>query len=153
MLLLYAILFTGDGGSDSDFVPPETIRGKGPMAETGGSRGADRTKRKAKRKKGSSSRHGSEEDAYAEFAHEVEQHDPNYVPSTDLKTCELKIWTNLRQDNPYVNDEQPFTEDRRFWTKAQFAMWEQFYAPAVPEPAVKPRRLNVDFHNMYKHDT
>ena len=123
------------------------------MAETGGSRGAIRTKRKAKRKKASSSRHGSEEDAYAEFAHDDdEQHDPNYVPSTDLKTCELKIWTNLRQDNPYVNDEQPFTEDRRFWTKAQFAMWEQFYAPAVPEPAVKPRRLNVDFHNMYKHD-
>jgi hypothetical protein len=31
-------------------------------------------------------------------------------------------------------------------------MWEQFYEPAVPEPAVKPRRLNVEFHNMYKHD-
>jgi hypothetical protein len=51
-----------------------------------------------------------------------------------------------------VNDEQPFAEDRHFWTKAQFAMWEQFYQPAVPEPAVKPRRLNVEFHDMYKHD-
>ncbi|KAK1561685.1 hypothetical protein QYE76_017663 [Lolium multiflorum] len=143
---------TRDGGSDSDFVPPETIRGKGPMAETGGSHGVVRTKRKAKRKKASSSRHGSEEDAYAEFAHEVEHHDPNYVPITDLKTCELKVWTNLRQDNPYLNDEQPFTKYKRFWTKAQFVMWEQFYEPAVPEPAVKPRRLNVEFHNVYKHD-
>ncbi|KAK1696487.1 hypothetical protein QYE76_013184 [Lolium multiflorum] len=142
----------GDGGTDSDFVPPKTIRGKGPMTETGGSRGTGRTKRKAKRKKASSSRHGSEADAYAEFAHEVEHHDPNYVPNTNLKTCELKVWTNLRQDNPYVNEEQPLTEDKRFWTRAQFAMWEQFYEPAMPEPAVKPRCLNCEFHNMYKHD-
>jgi hypothetical protein len=145
LLLLYALLFTGDEGSDSDFVPPETMRGKGPMAETCGNRGAVHTKRKAKRKKGSSSRHGSEEDAYAEVDHDVEHYDPNYVPSTDLKTCELKVWTNPRQDNPYVIEEQPFTEDKRFWTRAQFVMWEQFYEPAVPEPTVKPRRLNVEF--------
>jgi hypothetical protein len=96
LLLLYALLFTGDEGTDLDFLPPETNRGKCPMSETGGSRGTGRLKRKAKRKKASSSRHGSEEDVYAEFAHEVEHHDPNYVPSNDLKTCELVIWTNLR---------------------------------------------------------
>jgi hypothetical protein len=31
-------------------------------------------------------------------------------------------------------------------------MWEQFYEPIVPEPSVKPRRLNIPFHDMHKHD-
>jgi hypothetical protein len=51
-----------------------------------------------------------------------------------------------------VNDDQPFTKDKRFWKRAQFSMWEQFYEPAVPKPSVKPRRLNVEFHNMHKDD-
>jgi hypothetical protein len=41
-------------------------------------------------------RASSGEDAYEEFAEEVERYDPNYVPNVDLKTCELHIWTNLR---------------------------------------------------------
>jgi hypothetical protein len=107
LLLLYALLFTGDEENDSDFVPTETHRGKGPMVETGGSRGTGRSKRKAKIKKAPTPRSGTGEDAYEEFAEEVECCDPNYVPNVDLKTCELHIWTNLRQDNPYVNDDQP----------------------------------------------
>jgi hypothetical protein len=31
-------------------------------------------------------------------------------------------------------------------------MWEKFYEPAVPEPSVKPRCLNVTFHDMHKDD-
>jgi hypothetical protein len=43
--------FTGDEASDSDFVPPTSHRGKGHMAETGGSQSTGRIKKRAKRKK------------------------------------------------------------------------------------------------------
>jgi hypothetical protein len=143
----------GDEAADLVFVPPKSRRGKDHMVETGGSRGGTRTKLKAKRKKHPTPSSGEDEDDdYEDFTQEVERHDPNYVPNVDLKTCELYIWTNPRQDNPYVTDDPPFTEDRRFWTKAQFFMWEKFYEPIQPKSSVKPSRLNVAFHDMHKHD-
>jgi hypothetical protein len=112
LLLIYALFFTGDEASDSEFIPPKSRRGKYHMFETGGSQGGDRIKHKAKRKKAPAPRPSSgddEEREYDDFSRDIEHHDPKYVPNVDLKTCELYIWTNLRQEDPYRTTDPPFT--------------------------------------------
>ena len=116
-LLLFYALFLTDDPRDEDFVPADDFafqprssrsrRGKAVVTEPRSSRG--RIKSAAKRKKLAD--HSSDDEIEEEIA-------PDEVPAQNMKTCSLKMWTQLRKTNPYRFAERPFHGDPRFWTRS-----------------------------------
>ena len=156
LLLLLYTLFLSDGSyrvardedsdyQDEDFVVSLRVnpsrRGKAPAADQGGSRITNRRKSSAKRKKVTDP--SSDEEVVAESV-------PDVVPASNMKTCAIKIWTSLRQLDPYRFPLPTFTHDPRFWTRTQYVMWTQFYQDIKMTKFVKPLRPNLAHIKLYK---
>jgi hypothetical protein len=57
-----------------------------------------------------------------EIEEEEEDIIPDVVPASNMKTCPVHLWTDLRRLNPYHFAQRTFHLDPRFWTQSQFAM-------------------------------
>jgi hypothetical protein len=44
-----------------------------------------------------------------------------------MKLCPRPVWTKLRRENLYRFVNHTFHVNARFWTKAQYAMWNDHY--------------------------
>ena len=105
---------------DEDFMPgsefvlqPRVSQSRGRQPQKGKAAAADASSSKprksaAKRKKATDT--GSDEEADPEII-------PDVIPAANMKTCALKLWTKLRQLNPYRFPTPPFSDDPRFWTR------------------------------------
>jgi hypothetical protein len=67
---------------------------------------------------------------------------PDVVPATNMKTCPVHLWTDLRRLNPYRFAQRTFHLDPRFWTQSQFAMWNDHYDSTALDSFVTPHHLN-----------
>jgi hypothetical protein len=75
---------------------------------------------------------------------------PDVVPATNMKTCPMHLWTNLRRLNPYHFAQRTFHLDPRFWTQSQFAMWNDHYDSSALDSFVTPHRLNSEHFRAHR---
>ena len=74
-------------------------------------------------------------------------------PTLNMGEMDLELWKDVRKKDPYRFPERTYKgKDRRFWTKAQAAMWTDFYDDKDHMRVgffVKSQRLNQPWLNMY----
>jgi hypothetical protein len=85
-----------------------------------------------------------------EIEEEEEDGVPHIVPATNMKTCPLPLWIDLRRLNPCRFAERTFHLDPCFWTQSQFAMWNDHYDPTALDSYVTPFRLNKEHFRAHQ---
>jgi hypothetical protein len=85
-----------------------------------------------------------------EIEEEEEDIIPDVVPASNMKTCPVHLWTDLRRLNPYRFAQRTFHLDPRFWTQSQFAMWNDHYDSTALDSYVTPFRLNSEHFRAHR---